>query len=387
MKSLIALALAATCVAGCAHRESSTETDARTVRVSNLTASGWKEAPAVVADRGVVEAFGVNAALVGDDAMWPVQVVDLDGNGTGDEAWFLADLAAGEAKELRVAEVATFAPLEPRAHTGMYLKGFEGPGWESDALAFRIYWDARNATDIFCKRAPVLGLKHYATPGTNYHQDTPWGMDVLKVGTALGIGGFGVWQDGKVEKVADATRDFKVVADGPLCAVADLIYTDWKVGARTYDLTVRMRMVAGQRFCESEMWLVPKDGGAIPDLVAGIVKHPDTTLVRDDKAGILGRFGVQALGPGEALHSAKLGLGIAFDPDDLAAIGEDDVNTFVRLRPERTEPPVGMAGNGGRAAYRINASWEHEPAGAQSAAEYEAILRGVAALRPNVSIH
>lgn len=381
MKHGIALGLALLCAGGCARH--SPQPAVPLLRVANPTTDDWAEAPVVVSDARIVRALSSASGIAADADTMPLQLVDLDGDGTADEAAFLAALLAAETREFGASAAPVSAP-DSRAHAGMYLKGFEGPGWESDALAFRIYWDARNATDIFCKRTPVLGLKEYARPGTDYHQDTPWGMDVLKVGTALGIGGFGVWHDGKVEKVADATRDFRVVADGPLLAVADLVYTDWKVGDRVFDLTARMRMAAGQRHCDVELWLVPKDGGALPDLVAGFVKHPETTLIEDGKAGILGRFGVQALGPGESLHSAKLGLGIAVDPQHLVAVGEDDVNTFARLHPEATLPPAGMSGNGGRAAYRVSASWEHEPDGAQSAAEYEAILRRVAALRPQI---
>lgn len=354
--------------------------------VSNPTKEDWKEAPVYTDSHDLLQEIGKDSFVGAGNISLPVQMIDLDGDGSADEAFFLPSLRPGDSIALRPGEGG--APSEParRAHTGMYLKGFEGPGWESDVLAFRIYWDARNATDIFCKRRPVLGLAEYANPEVNYHQDTPWGMDVLKVGTALGIGGFGTWQDGKVVKVTEASRDFKVLADGPLCAVADLIYTDWKAGDRTLDLTARVRMAAGQHFCDVDLWVVPKDNGPMPELVIGFVKHPETELITDAREGILGRFGKQALGPGESVHSALLGLGVIYDPADAIATGEDDVNTFVRLRPRKVDPPPGLHGNGGWVHYRVNASWEHEPEGAHSTRDYTKILRHVARLRPQLQV-
>src|SRR5690606_20859684 len=116
-------------------------------------------------------------------------------------------------------------------------------------------------------------------------------------------------------------------------------------------------------------------------------KHEGTTLLKDETAGFVGRWGKQALGPGETPNAANLGLGVTTDPAHIVAIEEDEVNTFIRIRTTSAKPPVGMGGNGGYATYRAHASWEHEPAGAQNATEYGNMLRRTARLHPVVKIN
>jgi len=46
----------------------------------------------------------------------------------------------------------------PGYKQGDKLVAYEGPGWESDRVAYRLYLDGRNAIDIFGKRSPDLVL-------------------------------------------------------------------------------------------------------------------------------------------------------------------------------------------------------------------------------------
>ncbi len=354
--------------------------------VNNPTGDAWLEAPFVVPFTKEMAGIGATDLVLQGPEILPVQLDDLNKDGKPDEMVFLASLGSGDVGEYQLVKN-TFGFHSPaRAYTGMYVKGFEGPGWESDRLAFRLYWDERNAIDLFCKRTPVLGLKQYATPGVNYHQDTAWGMDVLKVGTALGAGGFGVWMNGKVEKVAKAQRDFEVICDGPLRAIMDLKYTDWILGERKFNLTARITMFAGQKWSNIEMRLAPQDKEPAPELVAGVVKHEDTTLIQDKAAGILGRWGLQALAPGEKPKGSQLGFGIVVDPSQIIAFGEDEVNNYVRLKGIRPTVSTGSEKeNAVYASYRVHASWIHEPGGARSAESYETMLRSLARLKPRIS--
>ena len=59
----------------------------------------------------------------------------------------------------------------------------------------------------------------------------------------------------------------------------------------------------------------------------------------------------------------------------IVAFGEDDFNTYVRLKPEN-----------GRVRYRYHGSWFKEPGAARSATEYEEMLEAVARLRPEVRV-
>src|SRR5262245_20755144 len=205
-----------------------------TVELYNPTNVDWIVAPIAVTISSVEGKL--QTAKTEEELTTFIQCDDLDGDGSPDEAFFLAKIPA--ATTVTYALTTDKFPTTPpaRVHTGMYLpsktsKGMEGPGWESDLIAFRLYWDARNATDVFSKTESILSLEQFAAKGHDYHKQSKWGQDVLKVGTAVGIGAFGVLDDRKVCKVADAKRDFKVRADGPLRAVCDLIYTDWNTSS------------------------------------------------------------------------------------------------------------------------------------------------------------
>lgn len=72
-----------------------------------------------------------------------------------------------------------------------YFLRYEGPGWENQQVAYRLYLDWRNAIDIFGKKTTAMVLQDVGKDNyDSYHQDAQWGLDILKVGNALGIGSY-----------------------------------------------------------------------------------------------------------------------------------------------------------------------------------------------------
>src|SRR5205807_3986450 len=138
----------------------------------------------------------------------PSQVDDLDDDGKADELAFQIDLKPHETRIVTI----TFGPTEqvfkirgeytPRTDA-IFAKKIEGLGWESDRNAWRIYFDPRNAIDLYGKRRSVLMLKRFATAEYDYHAESADGRDIYKVGDALGIGAVGAWRDGKLVRVSD----------------------------------------------------------------------------------------------------------------------------------------------------------------------------------------
>ena len=87
--------------------------------------------------------------------------------------------------------ITSFKAPKPLTDHSYYLR-YEGPGWENQQVAYRIYLDWRNAIDIFGKKVSNMVLKDVGTDNyDSYHEDAPWGQDILKVGNALGIGSYG----------------------------------------------------------------------------------------------------------------------------------------------------------------------------------------------------
>jgi len=346
------------------------------ITVQNPTGESWQDAPVVVPwDEEMQRAFGdTPVAIVAPQAAY-VQRDDLDADGVTDELVFLLTLGPHETVTVTIARGSVSPPVA-RTDAGFYPKALIGAAWESDCMAYRLYWNDDTAIDVFAKKTPTLAIRKYASEEVNYHVEPEWGLDVLKVGKALGAGGFGVWHEGRIWKPAQVQRSCKILATGPYRAVVDVTYENWVVGEqqpRELSLHVRLTICAGQAWGTAQLTLESPDGKEIPALVAGIVIHPETIRVRNRDAGYLGRWGLQALGDHQVPKSANLGMGITFDPDLIDEIADDDFTSYARFRP--SEKPV---------TYRYHANWGEGLDGAGTEQEYESQLVGVAQMLPRI---
>ncbi len=76
---------------------------------------------------------------------------------------------------------------------------YEGIGWENDLIGYRIYLDERTIADVFGKTTASVSLPSI-NQQSKYHELAPWGMDVMHVGPSTGIGGLGLYRDGKLQR-------------------------------------------------------------------------------------------------------------------------------------------------------------------------------------------
>jgi Domain of unknown function (DUF4861) len=205
-----------------------------------------------------------------DNAFYPVlkdqrsgkiiasQLDDMDADGNWDELAFLVSLAGKEKYTADIEWVvkndypdfpartniyfgisrerngefieATEEVLPPKYECNTpYQYQFEGVGWENDKIGFRTYCDMRNGKDIFGKTGKDMVL-HSVGKEDNYHDTGDWGMDVLKVGSSLGIGAIAVIDDGVLYRLGDTEyHDFKIVTEGPVRSVFELNFEGWEV--------------------------------------------------------------------------------------------------------------------------------------------------------------
>ncbi len=138
----------------------------------------------------------------------PSQVDDLDGDGKGDELAFQIDLAPHQTRIVTVSygnqdRIWRLRGDYEQRTAALFSRKIEGLGWESERVAFRVYFDSRNAIDLYGKRRPTLQLGMYASPDYTYHDESPEGRDIYKVGDAIGIGSVAAMVDGKTIKVAE----------------------------------------------------------------------------------------------------------------------------------------------------------------------------------------
>src|SRR2546423_3008915 len=293
----------------------------------------------------------------------PSQADDLDGDGKYDEIAFQIDLKPRQTRVVSVAygDAATMQRLRSdypaRTHAKFTLK-FDGLGWESEAMAWRIYFDKRNAIDLWGKRRPGLYLEMFGSPEYVYHQESPLGRDIFRIGDALGAGSVAALVDGRTEKVADvAERKWRIISEGPVRVVVELKYKGWKVGGREVNLTSRMTQWAGERGFEHRVNAEGADGLT---LVTGLVREeglqdkvfPPTA---DEPVLWVATWGhqVEETGPPATatrmLQDENLGLAIIAPGGAGAAVADDALNFLVRPAFEN-----------GAARWYVLAAWDQE---------------------------
>ena len=289
----------------------------------------------------------------------PSQADDLDGDGAADEIAFQIALAPKQTRMVTVAfgEPDTVlrlrAPYAPKT-AAAFSKKYEGLGWESELLAWRVYFDARNAIDLFGKRRPGLMLDRFAAPDYDYHTEAPHGRDIYKNGTAIGIGSAAAWQDDAAVKVAEVQeRTYRIVASGPVRGIVELRYAGWSVGGKKVDLTSRITQWAGERGFEHR---VTAAGETLPVIVTGLPIKPGVEPVRERQGsfGVLATWGHQVLEPGKdataSLPNQNLGLAVLVAGEAAAGVpAQDGVNHL-----------QGVPLTGGVGRWYVFAAWDQE---------------------------
>lgn len=334
--------------------------------------------------------------ILADGKELPSQVVEVDNDGNVDHIVCVADFTGDETKTLTVryaksgemkreypkrtqAELAhktggkfvdrkyeggafqnvqyLRVPLEHTDHS-FYIR-YEGPGWESDKVGYRFYLDWRNAIDIFGKKTPDIVLQNVGLDGfDSYHEMSDWGMDILKVGDALGIGSLAMWHEGKAQRVAQTDSvTCAIVANGAVYSQIQTKYFGWRVGDGAYNVVSNLSITAGSRLTKHQVEI---DGNP-PNLCTGIVKLDSTTLLTSPESNkgwvFLATYGKQSLA------NDNLGMAVLYRQSDLIEVTEDELSHVVVLRPQN-----------GQLTYFFLGAWEKEPNGIKTAEEFEAYL-------------
>jgi len=249
----------------------------------------------------------------------PSQVDDFDDDGKADELAFQIDLKPHETRIVTITfgtpdEVYKIRGEYPAGTDALFAKKIEGLGWESDKNAWRVYFDSRNAIDLYGKHRSMLLLKRFAVPEYDYHEETADGRDIYKVGNALGIGAVGAWDDGKLIKVDQvASRKYRIISTGPVRAIVELTYEGWKVGNRTITLRSQITQWAGDR---GFVHLVTsQDAESVTFVTALPLKKNVPAFHSEQGASWLGTWGEQVVLPGptavDEQPGTNMGLGIA----------------------------------------------------------------------------
>ncbi|MBK1878369.1 glycoside hydrolase family 88 protein [Pelagicoccus mobilis] len=243
-----------------------------------------------------------------------------------------------------------------------YFIRYEGPGWESEDVGYRFYLDWRNGFDIFGKRSKALVLKDVGQDGfDSYHEEAPWGMDILKVGSSLGAGGYGLWVDGKAERISKTDGlECEILENGPVLSQFETVYRGWQgSGEKKMDLKANFSIEAGSRLS----WVSLRPEEPAGPFCAGLVKADDVEVFVGDTDITGEAYTYIATWGKQALDGTDMGMAIILKKLFLDEFTEDELNHVVLFNNKYRGVD-----------YAFAAAWSQEDGGFQSKDSFKAYL-------------
>ena len=253
------------------------------VSIKNTAALAKADVPVVLKLKEyATETSKVKSAMVTiNGAEVPCQLDDIDRDGIYDELCFLTDLKKHEKKLFIVTLYDDGKPREyaPRTYSelllrnpkvkiknkhNIYLKEMtvdrgvdpyqsvhhHGIAFESELVAFRIYFDHRQTVDAYGKFHKQLEIKD-----TQFYTDADqkaagYGDDVLWVGSSYGVGALRGWDGTNQLMLEDVdSRTQRVIAQGPVRSIIELVDENWRPtpSAKPVTMTTRYTIYGGHR--------------------------------------------------------------------------------------------------------------------------------------------
>ncbi len=253
------------------------------VSIKNTAALTKADVPVVLKLKEyATETSNVKSAMVTiNGAEVPCQLDDIDRDGIYDELCFLTDLKKHEKRLFTVTLYDDGKPREyaPRTYSelllrnpkvkiknkhNIYLKEMtvdrgvdpyqsvhhHGIAFESELVAFRIYFDHRQTVDAYGKFHKQLEIKD-----TQFYTDADqkaagYGDDVLWVGSSYGVGALRGWDGTNQLMLEDVdSRTQRVIAQGPVRSIIELVDENWRPtpSAKPVTMTTRYTIYGGHR--------------------------------------------------------------------------------------------------------------------------------------------
>ncbi|PKA98559.1 uncharacterized protein DUF4861 [Flavobacteriaceae bacterium MAR_2009_75] len=242
-----------------------------------------------------------------------------------------------------------------------YYVRYEGPGWESNKVGYRIYFDWRNAIDVFGKKVDTMVLSKVGVDSyDSYHEDSDWGMDILKAGSSLGIGSYGRFDGESVEHFRNVeSRDVRVTNSENGSGVT-LNYKGWSAHDSTIDLKVDLFIEPDSRMTKATL----SPSKAVGGLCTGIVKFDGIALIQNESENgnwaYIATYGEQTLVPDQ------LGMVIFYKTDDVEEVTQAEHDHVIVFKD--TSEPI---------TYHFAAAWEKEKDGIKTKEEFKSYINKV----------
>ncbi len=246
------------------------------VIIENPWQSTKTDEPVVINLQNLETGFSIKSAIVLDgDTEIPSQLDDMNGDTRADELAFVLNLPATSQKILTV----TLSPQKndrqypARVYAEMlfrtskknqYAKGHaiyadgkantyniqhhHGVAFESELVAYRIYFNEKQTTDLYGKFHQQLEIEESQFYPTDEQLKRGFGDDVIKVNNSCGAGTLRGW-DGKEATMIQpvAVRGQRIIASGPVRTIVDAEVKGWQYQGQELNMINRYTLYAGHR--------------------------------------------------------------------------------------------------------------------------------------------
>ncbi|NDV66897.1 DUF4861 domain-containing protein [Bacteroides sp. 224] len=245
------------------------------VEVNNLWKTSKKDEPVVIKLEQIGTDFQIKSATVWEGKTEiPSQLDDLNGDRKADELVFVTNLAAKEKKSFKIilSSEKSNKQYEPRVYAEMLIsdkKGkhvpiqsltipgtsniynqlhHHGPAFESELVAYRLYFDQKQTIDIYGKFNKGFEIKESQFYPTDEQLVRGFGDDVLRVSGSCGAGALKGWNGQKATHITPVeNRTERIIAYGPVRTIIEAEATNWQYQNSELNMINRYTLYAGHR--------------------------------------------------------------------------------------------------------------------------------------------
>jgi hypothetical protein len=217
----------------------------------------------------------------------------------------------------------------PDSHTdhSFYIR-YEGPGWESNKVGYRLYLDWRNAIDIFGKLTDDMVLTQVGQDGfDSYHNMSNWGADILKVGKGLGIGSIGRMVNTEMLHFREVDSTIVKVENNNDKSVVNVDYYGWKTNEQKTNLKSKLTIFPDERYTQHTV----QSTQALDGICTGIVNLYNLPMVQkvsdNKKWAYIATYGKQTL------FEDNLGMAVFYEMETAEKVFQGTNDHLVQFKP------------------------------------------------------
>lgn len=316
---------------------------------------------------------------------------DLDSDGLWDELVFLTDLRPKEEKtfvlHLNVSGKSQDCTKEMNAQMffnnpdksitptleasstadDMYEKMYHhGPAWESEKIGYRLYFDKKTTVDVYGKKKYRMELADTKWYPTERQLADKYGDDILWVGNSVGVGTLKGWNgEAATHIVPMSKRTARIVINGNLRTVVDMVVEDWQYQGQAIDVTARYIHYARHRDMIAQVIIDEPAAVRNLDFCTGVQKVSQSKTY-NEKDGLIAVWGTEYPTPDSVKYAREtFGLGVIVSPENIEKFVTDSLNHLIVIKNNQ-QPKM---------EYYVTAAAQKEEAGYNTAEEFFAYMR------------